>query len=205
MAWCNLILGRMCSGLLVPGCGRRPAACRFTNYNNVIEANSDSDDEDKLHIVEEESITDAADCDASVPEDDLPTDHTVLPENSEREGSTNKSNGILSALVIGTPDAFSQLLTCPYCDRGYKRFTSLKEHIKYRHEKNEDNFSCSLCSYTFAYRTQLDRHMTSHKSGRDQRHVTQSSGNRKFKCTECGKAFKYKHHLKEHLRIHSGK
>ncbi|KAG8573551.1 hypothetical protein GDO81_012453 [Engystomops pustulosus] len=104
----------------------------------------------------------------------------------------------------GTPDAFSQLLTCPYCDRGYKRYTSLKEHIKYRHEKNEDNFSCSMCSYTFAYRTQLDRHMTSHKSGKDQRHVTQSGGNRKFKCTECGKAFKYKHHLKEHLRIHSG-
>ena len=55
----------------------------------MVEANSDSDDEDKLHIVEEESVTDAADCDASVPEDDLPTDHAVLPENSEREGSTN--------------------------------------------------------------------------------------------------------------------
>lgn len=25
-----------------------------------------------------------------------------------------------------------------------------------------------MCSYTFAYRTQLDRHMTSHKSGKDQ-------------------------------------
>lgn len=75
---------------------------------------------------------------------------------------------VCSVSCVGTPDAFSQLLTCPYCDRGYKRFTSLKEHIKYRHEKNEDNFSCSLCSYTFAYRTQLDRHMTSHKSGRDQ-------------------------------------
>ncbi|KAM6314552.1 zinc finger E-box-binding homeobox 1 isoform 4-T4 [Aegotheles albertisi] len=184
-----------------PRCKRRkqanPRRNNVTNYNNVVEANSDSDDEDKLHIVEEE--TDAADCDASVPEDDLPTDHAVLPENSEREGSTNSCWE-----DEGTPDAFSQLLTCPYCDRGYKRFTSLKEHIKYRHEKNEDNFSCSLCSYTFAYRTQLDRHMTSHKSGRDQRHVTQSSGNRKFKCTECGKAFKYKHHLKEHLRIHSG-
>ncbi|XP_029385096.1 zinc finger E-box-binding homeobox 1b isoform X2 [Echeneis naucrates] len=105
----------------------------------------------------------------------------------------------------GTPDSFSQLLTCPYCARGYKRYSSLKEHIKYRHEKTEESFSCPECSYSFAYRAQLERHMTVHKAGRDQRHITQSAGgNRKFKCTECGKAFKYKHHLKEHLRIHSG-
>ncbi|XP_061033957.1 zinc finger E-box-binding homeobox 1 isoform X7 [Eubalaena glacialis] len=186
-----------------PRCKRRkqanPRRNNVTNYNTVVETNSDSDDEDKLHIVEEESITDAADCEGGVPEDDLPTDQTVAPGSSAREGNVKSCWE-----DDGTPDAFSQLLTCPYCDRGYKRFTSLKEHIKYRHEKNEDNFSCSLCSYTFAYRTQLERHMTSHKSGRDQRHVTQSGGNRKFKCTECGKAFKYKHHLKEHLRIHSG-
>ncbi|NP_001015808.1 zinc finger E-box-binding homeobox 1 [Xenopus tropicalis] len=241
-----------------PRCKRRkqanPRRNNVTNYNSVLEANSDSDDEDKLHIVEEESVTDAADGEGSVPEDDLPTDQTVLPEGSESakgsgktcwedevkdeecdsdlENEQNQDPNVEEFLqqsdtaVIypeapeddqrqgtpeavgqdenGTPDAFSQLLTCPYCDRGYKRFTSLKEHIKYRHEKNEDNFSCSMCSYTFAYRTQLDRHMTSHKSGKDQRHVTQSGGNRKFKCPECGKAFKYKHHLKEHLRIHSG-
>ncbi|XP_006874092.1 PREDICTED: zinc finger E-box-binding homeobox 1-like isoform X3 [Chrysochloris asiatica] len=240
-----------------PRCKRRkqanPRRNNVTNYNTVVETNSDSDDEDKLHIVEEESVTDAADCDSGVPEDGLPTDQTVLPGSNEREGNAkhcweddvkddecdsdaeNEQNHDPNveeflqqqdtAVIYpeapeedqrqgtpeasghdenGTPDAFSQLLTCPYCDRGYKRFTSLKEHIKYRHEKNEDNFSCSLCSYTFPYRTQLERHMTSHKSGRDQRHVTQSGGNRKFKCTECGKAFKYKHHLKEHLRIHSG-
>ncbi|KAM5157132.1 zinc finger E-box-binding homeobox 1 isoform 4-T4 [Mantella aurantiaca] len=184
-----------------PRCKRRkqanPRRNNVTSYNNVLDANSDSDDEDKLHIVEEESVTDAADGEGSVPEDDLPTDQAVLAEGSENVKDSNWDDE-------GTPDAFSQLLTCPYCDRGYKRYTSLKEHIKYRHEKNEDNFSCSMCSYTFAYRTQLDRHMTSHKSGKDQRHVTQSGGNRKFKCTECGKAFKYKHHLKEHLRIHSG-
>uniref|UniRef100_A0A8C7IUH9 Zinc finger E-box binding homeobox 2 n=1 Tax=Oncorhynchus kisutch TaxID=8019 RepID=A0A8C7IUH9_ONCKI len=108
-------------------------------------------------------------------------------------------------LPPGTPDAFAQLLTCPYCDRGYKRLTSLKEHIKYRHEKNEENFACPLCNYTFAYRTQLERHMATHKPDRDQHQLlNQGAGNRKFKCTECGKAFKYKHHLKEHLRIHSG-
>ncbi|KAM6214391.1 zinc finger E-box-binding homeobox 1 isoform 4-T4 [Rhynchocyon petersi] len=186
-----------------PRCKRRkqanPRRNNVTNYNTLVETNSDSDDEDKLHIVEEDSVTDPADCEGGVPDDDLPTDQTVLPGSSEREGNAKSCWE-----DDGTPDAFSQLLTCPYCDRGYKRFTSLKEHIKYRHEKNEDNFSCSLCSYTFAYRTQLERHMTSHKSGRDQRQVTQSGGNRKFKCTECGKAFKYKHHLKEHLRIHSG-
>lgn len=60
-----------------------------TNYNNVVETNSDSDDEDKLHIVEEESIADVADGDNSVPDDDLPKDHTVLPESNEREGGAN--------------------------------------------------------------------------------------------------------------------
>ncbi|XP_066299731.1 zinc finger E-box-binding homeobox 2-like isoform X1 [Branchiostoma lanceolatum] len=114
-----------------------------------------------------------------------------------------------------------QLLSCPYCDRGYKRLTSLKEHIKYRHERTDSSYACNECNYTFAYKSQLERHMASHKPGRDQvcercnkafvniyrlqRHMlTHSSGNRKFKCHECGKAFKYKHHLKEHLRIHSG-
>uniref|UniRef100_A0AAY4ARS8 Zinc finger E-box-binding homeobox 1 n=1 Tax=Denticeps clupeoides TaxID=299321 RepID=A0AAY4ARS8_9TELE len=210
-----------------------------------VEAASDSDDEDRLHIVEEDSIPDVGDDSQSA----------VLPHNGARE----RPNGILHKVkeeccseedegggddnedgeegkqvdellqegdttIIypqapeeqastpeqggqdenGTPDTFSQLLTCPYCSRGYKRYTSLKEHVKLRHEKNEDNFSCTLCSYTFSHRTQLHRHMTAHKSSREQRVVTQPGGSRKFKCTECSKAFKYKHHLKEHLRIHSG-
>ncbi|XP_029386061.1 zinc finger E-box-binding homeobox 2a isoform X2 [Echeneis naucrates] len=105
-----------------------------------------------------------------------------------------------------TPDDFAQLLTCPYCDRGYKRLTSLKEHIKYRHEKNEDlSFPCPLCADAFSHRAQLERHMTTHKPATDQPlMLSEEAGNRKFKCSECGKAFKYKHHLKEHLRIHSG-
>ncbi|XP_029935365.1 zinc finger E-box-binding homeobox 1b [Myripristis murdjan] len=225
-----------------PRCKRRkqanPRRNNVTNYSNVVEAGSDSDDEDKLHIVEEEgSLADGADCDSTLPddehprercwdgvreecvsdgEDDVSTDALVeemlqqgdtaviypeAPEDEPQRQGTPEASGHDEN---GTPDAFSQLLTCPYCSRGYKRYSSLKEHIKYRHEKSEDNFSCSQCSYTFAYRTQLERHMTAHKVGRDQRHVTQSGGNRKFKCTECGKAFKYKHHLKEHLRIHSG-
>ena len=45
----------------------------MTNYSNVVEAGSDSDDEDKLHIVEEEgSLADGADCDSTLPDDEHP-------------------------------------------------------------------------------------------------------------------------------------
>ncbi|MCI4384424.1 hypothetical protein PGIGA_G00038500 [Pangasianodon gigas] len=226
-----------------PRCKRRkqanPKRTSVSNYSHVLEGQSDSDDEDKLHIVEEDGTpVDGADGDSVAHDDDAngPEDRwdevkeecvseedersrdalvekmlqqgdtavifPEAPEDEPRQGTPETSGHDEN----GTPDAFSQLHTCPYCSRGYKRYTSLKEHIKYRHEKSEDNFSCSLCSYTFSHRAQLDRHMSAHKAGRDQRHVTQTGGggNRKFKCTECGKAFKYKHHLKEHLRIHSG-
>ncbi|KAE8280110.1 Zinc finger E-box-binding homeobox 1 [Larimichthys crocea] len=225
-----------------PRCKRRkqanPRRNNVTNYNNVVEAGSDSDDEDKLHIVEEEgSLADGADCESTLPDDEHPRERCWdgVKEDCVSDGEDDVSTDALveemlqqgdTAVIYpeapedepqrqgtpdtgvhdenGTPDSFSQLLTCPYCARGYKRYSSLKEHIKYRHEKTEESFNCPECSYSFAYRAQLERHMTVHKGGRDQRHITQSGGNRKFKCTECGKAFKYKHHLKEHLRIHSG-
>uniref|UniRef100_A0A3Q3W074 Zinc finger E-box-binding homeobox 1 n=1 Tax=Mola mola TaxID=94237 RepID=A0A3Q3W074_MOLML len=192
------------------------------------------DEDKLLIVEEEGSLADGADCDKEHPddtgppqralkedcmsdgEDDVSTDALVeemlqqgdtaviYPEAPEDEPQRQGTPDPSIHDENGTPDSFSQLLTCPYCARGYKRYSSLKEHIKYRHEKTEESFSCPDCSYSFAYRAQLERHMTVHKSGRDQRHITQSGGNRKFKCTECGKAFKYKHHLKEHLRIHSG-
>uniref|UniRef100_A0A667ZP60 Zinc finger E-box binding homeobox 1 n=1 Tax=Myripristis murdjan TaxID=586833 RepID=A0A667ZP60_9TELE len=216
----------------------------LTNFNNGLEASSDSDDEDKLHIVEEDSLQgpEVADGGTTTPEDSHDAAAAVLPNGSwngvkeecvsEEEEEEQEKDALVEKILQqgdtaiiypeapedehstperggadenGTPDAFSQLHTCPYCSRGYKRNASLKEHIKYRHETSEDNFSCSHCSYTFTYRSQLERHMSHHRGTREQRHVTPTAGgNRKFKCTECAKAFKYKHHLKEHLRIHSG-
>uniref|UniRef100_A0A672IAA5 Zinc finger E-box-binding homeobox 2-like n=1 Tax=Salarias fasciatus TaxID=181472 RepID=A0A672IAA5_SALFA len=111
---------------------------------------------------------------------------------------------VLPDMAAGVLDDFPQMLTCPYCQRGYKRLSSLKEHIMYRHQKNEGSFSCTFCSHTFTNRVQLERHMTRHQPPNHQLLLSDPAGNRKFKCNECGKAFKYKHHLKEHLRIHSG-
>ncbi|KAM3607880.1 uncharacterized protein V6R79_015605 [Siganus canaliculatus] len=136
----------------------------------------------------------------------------IYPEAPEEVTRLGTPEGITQdesehELLPGTPDDFAQLLTCPYCERGYKRLTSLKEHIKYRHEKQEDAAACLLCSDVFSSRSQLERHMaTSHKPEQPLPPplAEGAAGNRKFKCSECGKAFKYKHHLKEHLRIHSG-
>ncbi|KAK2900604.1 hypothetical protein QQF64_015432 [Cirrhinus molitorella] len=236
-----------------PRCQRRkqtqPRRNNARSFSSVPEATSDSDDEDKLHIVEEDSIADDPDQKSSVfqlkaarqlsetcTQDDgsLGPDALIQEIRVKEECVTDEEDGADDEVAgeekqtetehiysdtpeehqrtpergvhdeNGTPDAFSQLHTCPHCSRGYKRHTSLKEHIKLRHEKSEDNYCCSLCSYTFTYRTQLVRHMTAHRHVREQRSISQSGGNRKFKCTECSKAFKYKHHLKEHLRIHSG-
>ncbi|XP_042354080.1 zinc finger E-box-binding homeobox 1 isoform X2 [Plectropomus leopardus] len=221
------------------------STCAVTDFNNGLEASSDSDDEDKLHIVEEDSLQEpeVANADGTKTQESHDAT-TVLPHNGSSNGvkeecvSEEEEDTLVDEILQqgdtaviypeapedeqspaetggadenGTPDSFSQLHTCPYCSRGYKRNASLKEHIKYRHETSEDNYSCSHCSYTFTYRSQLERHMSHHRGNREQRHVTQSTvgsaatgGTRKFKCTECSKAFKYKHHLKEHLRIHSG-
>lgn len=44
-----------------------------TNYNNVVEGGSESDDEDKLHIVEEEgALADGADCNSTLPDEEHP-------------------------------------------------------------------------------------------------------------------------------------
>ncbi|KAG5265311.1 hypothetical protein AALO_G00240840 [Alosa alosa] len=194
-----------------PRCKRRkqanPRRNGVSNLSNA-ETGSDSDDEDRLHIAEDDALS-------SIPPSPGGTNGTANGlVTVKQECCSGEDDGEGEELIQrgetpsndenGSPDSFSQLLTCPYCSRGYKRHTSLKEHVKLRHEKNDDNYSCTQCSYTFSQKAQLERHMSAHKHGRDQRVLSQSGGSRKFKCSECSKAFKYKHHLKEHLRIHSG-
>ncbi|KAG7478204.1 hypothetical protein MATL_G00078120 [Megalops atlanticus] len=104
-----------------------------------------------------------------------------------------------------SPDAMRALLVCPFCQRTYRRDASLREHIKFCHERGGGHLICPLCGYIATHRAQMERHMVAHNQAESKHPMYDHPvENRKFKCLQCGKAFKYKHHLKEHLRIHSG-
>lgn len=59
-----------------------------THFNNGLEASSDSDDEDKLHIVEDDSLQeqDVADADRTTPLDSHDDTRTVLLHNGSWNG-----------------------------------------------------------------------------------------------------------------------
>lgn len=65
----------------------------MTNFNNGLEASSDSDDEDKLHIVEEDSLQEpeAANTDGTRPQDSHDATTTVLPHKGSRNGGEIRS------------------------------------------------------------------------------------------------------------------
>lgn len=60
----------------------------MTNFNNGLEASSDSDDEDKLHIVEEDSLQEpeVASADGTTLQDSHDAATTVLPHNGLNGG-----------------------------------------------------------------------------------------------------------------------
>lgn len=61
----------------------------MTNFNNGLEASSDSDDEDKLHIVEEDSLQEpeAASAEGAPLQDGHDDATTVLPHNGLNGGT----------------------------------------------------------------------------------------------------------------------
>lgn len=65
----------------------------MTNFNNGLEASSDSDDEDKLHIVEEDSLQEheVATADGTPPQDSHDATATVLPHNGSLNGGETPS------------------------------------------------------------------------------------------------------------------
>ena len=87
---------------------------------------------------------------------------------------------------------------CRYCARVFARKSSLKEHIRSRHQAERTDaeedleFSCRHCDATFKHRRSLKRHLWN------------AHGNAKYECTNCWKNFSSASSLRVHvLTIHS--
>lgn len=88
---------------------------------------------------------------------------------------------------------------CPYCDKRFSRYSSLRSHVGHRHAKppalntaEDKAHSCDLCHRTFQRASNLKAHQSVHRTERP------------FKCSVCEKSFRRKDSWQIHLRSHSG-
>lgn len=66
-----------------------------------------------------------------------------------------------------SPDAVRNLQACPFCQRTYHLGASLREHIKFCHERDGGHIVCPVCGYTPRYRAQMEQHMALHSQVED--------------------------------------
>uniref|UniRef100_A0A8C8DTL3 C2H2-type domain-containing protein n=1 Tax=Oryzias sinensis TaxID=183150 RepID=A0A8C8DTL3_9TELE len=84
------------------------------------------------------------------------------------------------------PGVGEKRFSCTYCDKGFTRFSQLKEHL--RCHTGEKPFSCTQCGRSFTKQCNLIRHAVVH------------SGEKPYQCSLCGKCFTQRSSLKSHQK-----
>ncbi|XP_024137579.1 zinc finger protein 79 [Oryzias melastigma] len=84
------------------------------------------------------------------------------------------------------PGVGEKRFSCTYCDKGFTRFSQLKEHL--RCHTGEKPFSCTQCGRSFTKQCNLIRHAVVH------------SGEKPYQCSLCGKCFTQRSSLTSHQK-----
>lgn len=95
------------------------------------------------------------------------------------------------------------MFRCDKCDRCFKLFYHLKQHMKTHTSSSEKPFVCKHCGKTYAREGALKQHVnTCHY---DAEELSKKLKKKVHMCVYCSKEFDHFGHFKEHLRKHTGK
>ncbi|XP_044132129.1 zinc finger protein 131 isoform X1 [Bufo gargarizans] len=95
----------------------------------------------------------------------------------------------------------NSMFPCQKCNRSFKLFYHLKEHMK---SHSADNYKCEICNKSYVREIAWKQHLTCYhleESGACRR---PRPGKKIHVCQYCDKQFDHFGHFKEHLRKHTG-
>uniref|UniRef100_A0A4W4H400 Zinc finger protein 131 n=1 Tax=Electrophorus electricus TaxID=8005 RepID=A0A4W4H400_ELEEL len=94
------------------------------------------------------------------------------------------------------------MFRCDRCERSFKLFYHLKQHMKTHAAGLEKPFVCKHCGKTYAREGALKQHLSSYHFDAEEQSRRQKK--KVHVCVYCNKEFDHFGHFKEHLRKHTG-
>lgn len=123
-------------------------------------------------------------------------------EAGELQEEAVMATKMLEGIEVVEVQISDNLFRCDKCDRCFKLFYHLKQHMKTHTASSEKPFVCKHCGKTYAREGALKQHVNTC-------HYDAEELNKKLKkkvhmCVYCSKEFDHFGHFKEHLRKHTG-
>lgn len=97
------------------------------------------------------------------------------------------------------------LFRCSKCDRGFKLYYHLKQHLKTHVGSLEKPHVCSHCGKAYTREGALKQHISTFHFEAEELSRNQKPQKKLHVCEFCKKHFDHFGHFKEHLRKHTGK
>ncbi|TRZ01381.1 hypothetical protein DNTS_033767 [Danionella cerebrum] len=94
------------------------------------------------------------------------------------------------------------LFRCDKCERSFKLYYHLKQHMKTHAATPDRGFVCRHCNKAYAREGALKQHLTNHHYDAEEQSRRQKK--KVHVCEYCEKQFDHFGHFKEHLRKHTG-
>ncbi|KAG8456666.1 hypothetical protein GDO86_002448 [Hymenochirus boettgeri] len=123
-----------------------------------------------------------------------------LEEESSNE-SDAASKQVEGIEIMEVPLSHVNMFHCQKCNRSFKLFYHLKEHMK---SHSADTFKCEICNKTYVREIAWKQHLTCYHLDDSTASKRPRPGKKIHVCQYCDKQFDHFGHFKEHLRKHTG-